>query len=313
LTDASGQAYEFLLYLPYGEQMASQKAAGYSTPYKFTGKELDIESGLYYYGARYYDPSISLWHGTDRMMEKYPMLSPYLYTANNPVNRIDPDGNDWYQENEGGSYKWFEGNGNQVGYTRVKEGHEYDAFDGRRVVLSNENRNWNYKQTPYSFSESETMKNVKAFGEMKIVNGIKNTFFGTVGMVGSVLYMTETATIGAALGGSTAFTLSAAEVVIGLGQIGDAINPKEQNQIIHNYSTLTGLAAGKLNSPYANQIDAIGGLIPGALTGGNFDSLYDLWKINNKSDVNAVLQGVDAFEDMRAGVNSIKDIKNKKK
>jgi hypothetical protein len=38
LTDANGQAYEFMLYLPFGEQMASQKAAGFSTPYKFTDK-----------------------------------------------------------------------------------------------------------------------------------------------------------------------------------------------------------------------------------------------------------------------------------
>jgi hypothetical protein len=38
LTDANGQAYEFMLYLPFGEQTASQKAAGFSTPYKFTDK-----------------------------------------------------------------------------------------------------------------------------------------------------------------------------------------------------------------------------------------------------------------------------------
>jgi len=33
----------------------------YETPFKFNGKELDAETGYYYYGARYYDPKISIW------------------------------------------------------------------------------------------------------------------------------------------------------------------------------------------------------------------------------------------------------------
>ena len=72
-------------------------------PYKFNGKleqqgnpdysgELDQETGLYYYGARYYDPQISMWYGVDQMADKYPMLSPYMYTAGNPVILVDPDG-----------------------------------------------------------------------------------------------------------------------------------------------------------------------------------------------------------------------------
>jgi RHS repeat-associated protein len=142
LTDASGQAYEFLLYLPYGEQMASQKAAGYSTPYKFTGKELDIESGLYYFGARYYDPSNSLWHGLDPMMEKYPNLSPFLYTANNPIVRIDPDGRDWYQDNESGSYKWFDDDQCRDGWNHIGKTGNYRSING--PVNLNDNGQWSY-------------------------------------------------------------------------------------------------------------------------------------------------------------------------
>jgi len=41
----------------------------YKTPHKFNGKGLDAETGLYYYGARYYDPKISLWLGVDPLME----------------------------------------------------------------------------------------------------------------------------------------------------------------------------------------------------------------------------------------------------
>ena len=67
----------------------------YETPYKFNGKELDSETGLYYYGARYYDPRTSIWLSTDPLMEKYPSMNPYVYCAQNPVNMVDPDGRDF--------------------------------------------------------------------------------------------------------------------------------------------------------------------------------------------------------------------------
>ncbi len=78
--------------------LAEQKAGGYSTKYRFTGKEVDEETGLYYFGARYYDPRISLWYGVDPMAEKHPNYNPFAYTANNPVRFIDPDGRDWYED-----------------------------------------------------------------------------------------------------------------------------------------------------------------------------------------------------------------------
>ena len=63
-----------------------------NTP-SFTGKEKDSETGFYYFGARYYDPSISgLFLSVDPMADKYPSLSPYAYCAWNPVKLVDPDG-----------------------------------------------------------------------------------------------------------------------------------------------------------------------------------------------------------------------------
>ena len=59
-------------YLPYGEVFLEQNNTNWNTPYKFNGKEYDEETGLYYYGARYYDPRLSMWYGTDPMQEKYP-------------------------------------------------------------------------------------------------------------------------------------------------------------------------------------------------------------------------------------------------
>lgn len=47
---------------------------------------------MYYYGARYYDPRLSLWMSTDPLQEKYLNISTYCYTANNPVKSVDTDG-----------------------------------------------------------------------------------------------------------------------------------------------------------------------------------------------------------------------------
>ena len=92
ISDESGQAYQFLLYLPWGETMAEQKAGDWSTPYKYTGKELDEEIGMYDYGARFYDPSISLWSSVDPLTEKYFTHSAYNFVMNNPIMYVDPDG-----------------------------------------------------------------------------------------------------------------------------------------------------------------------------------------------------------------------------
>ena len=59
----------------------------------FTGKEKDSETGFYYFGARYYDPTLSgLFLSVDPMADKYPSISPYAYCAWNPVRLVDPDG-----------------------------------------------------------------------------------------------------------------------------------------------------------------------------------------------------------------------------
>jgi RHS repeat-associated protein len=94
LIDFNGNAYQFFLNLPFGETMAEQLPTStfYNTPYKFNGKELDEETGLYYYCARYYDPKISIWYSVDPMAETYPNVNPYVYCLENPIIYNDPDG-----------------------------------------------------------------------------------------------------------------------------------------------------------------------------------------------------------------------------
>ncbi len=92
ITGSGGNPHQFFLNLPYGETMVELGGYQYHNPYKFNGKELDEETGLYYYGARYYDPKISLWLSVDPLAEKYPGVSPFAYTYDNPVRFMDPTG-----------------------------------------------------------------------------------------------------------------------------------------------------------------------------------------------------------------------------
>ena len=58
----------------------------------FSAKEKDTETGLSYFGARYYSSDLSIWLSVDPMSDKYPSLSPYAYCANDPVKLMDPNG-----------------------------------------------------------------------------------------------------------------------------------------------------------------------------------------------------------------------------
>ena len=49
-------------------------------------------TGYQYFGARYYDSDLSVFLSVDRFTDKYPSLTPYHYTANNPINLIDING-----------------------------------------------------------------------------------------------------------------------------------------------------------------------------------------------------------------------------
>ena len=94
ITDAKANITQFDAYLPYGELLVDEHSSSEEMPYKFNGKELDQETGLYYYGARYMNPVTSLWYGVDPMAEKYPNITAFNYCFNNPINHIDPLGED---------------------------------------------------------------------------------------------------------------------------------------------------------------------------------------------------------------------------
>jgi len=100
--DEDGNVVERRDYLPYGEERLN---AGESDEvYGYTGKEEDDETGLYYYGARYYDPTIGRFTQIDPLVlgeTEKPLAdvlnnpqesNGYSYTLNNPLKYIDPSG-----------------------------------------------------------------------------------------------------------------------------------------------------------------------------------------------------------------------------
>ncbi len=94
ITDINGEVTQHIEYFAFGETFVEEHSNTDRTPYLFNGKELDEETGLYYYGARYYDAKTSVWQSVDPLAEKYPNRSPYEYAGSNPVIYVDPDGRD---------------------------------------------------------------------------------------------------------------------------------------------------------------------------------------------------------------------------
>jgi RHS repeat-associated protein len=94
ITERDGYAHEFFIYNPWGEEMHQWNANTYAftSPYRFNSKELDPETGLAYYGARYYQNKIGMWLSVDPLAHKLPSWSPYVAFADNPIMFIDEDG-----------------------------------------------------------------------------------------------------------------------------------------------------------------------------------------------------------------------------
>jgi RHS repeat-associated protein len=100
VTDQSQNITQGFLYAPFGEITTEYNPTFYSNilpKYSFNAKELDEETGMYYYEARYYKPPV--FTSRDPMFEKKPWLSPYHYCSNNPVGRVDYNGMDDYEVN----------------------------------------------------------------------------------------------------------------------------------------------------------------------------------------------------------------------
>ena len=161
VTDWRGRQYEHIEYTPYGELWIEEVAAGLDKlPFRFTGKEMDEETGLYYYGARYLDPKYSRWLSGDPALSDYIPKAPiddeakkhnenlpgmggvynivnmhlYHYAGNNPVKYTDPDGKDIISFFKG----WVNYNLNNTIFSRYGSQYAYNPqFEMANEVLAN--------------------------------------------------------------------------------------------------------------------------------------------------------------------------------
>ncbi|MDP3488474.1 MAG: RHS repeat-associated core domain-containing protein, partial [Bacillota bacterium] len=91
VTSSTGILIAAMATKPFGEPHTTNAP----TDYLFTGKELD-DTGLYYFAARYYDPSVGRFVTEDTWIGR--LANPvsqnrYVYVVNNPLRYVDPSGN----------------------------------------------------------------------------------------------------------------------------------------------------------------------------------------------------------------------------
>ena len=89
LTGGTGQLAASYVYDSFGKLTASTGTV--TNPFQYAGREFDSETGLYYYRARHYDPTVG------RFLNEDPIgfggaINFYSYVENSPSNRIDPSG-----------------------------------------------------------------------------------------------------------------------------------------------------------------------------------------------------------------------------
>jgi len=101
-------------------------------------KMLDNETSYTYFGARYYDSELSGWLSVDPMSDKYSSLSPYCYTADNPVVLVDPNGM-WIDEfnldtNTGEIIKISNKGGDKIDYYNIGTTNEKGKFQTNETI-----------------------------------------------------------------------------------------------------------------------------------------------------------------------------------
>ena len=95
ITDSTGAKVQALTYYPYGDIRTNVPGTPVNVPYKYTGKELDTSSNLYFYESRYYHPIFGRFISPDTIVPnpRDPQdLNRYTYAGNNPLRYTDPTG-----------------------------------------------------------------------------------------------------------------------------------------------------------------------------------------------------------------------------
>lgn len=139
--------------------------------------ELDAETGFYYYGARYYNPRVSIWLNVDPLAEKMPSWSPYAYAFDNPVRYTDPTGMEPVDD-----YKLHK-NG-RLELIRRRKNDSFDRYyneNGSKSIKVNKEFTQNFKQTtewkPYGQGDVPTETRITLENPNISSKQIKNYYY----------------------------------------------------------------------------------------------------------------------------------------
>ena len=191
ITTRNGSISQHVEYIAFGEVLFEEHSSSFSSPYLFNGKELDRETNLSYYGARYYDAKTSLWLNVDPLAEEQPNKGSYQFCSNNPINLIDPDGrkerpNDYNGEMGKGDWKvddringsdvWK--NANSYNLQQEKGYNEYSSIEQRTEFYkwfqnSTESRGYDTKWAGAAFVIAAQMSNIHSIASSAIKNDVE--------------------------------------------------------------------------------------------------------------------------------------------
>jgi RHS repeat-associated protein len=142
-TDYAGVLEQSCFSLPFGDSLACSNSAQYPTEHHFTGKERDAESGLDYFGARYYASSMGRFLSPDWSARPNPVpyaqltnpqtLNLYEYGDNNPLSHTDPDG---HCSIGGKDYNGWFCFWHKLGFAETPEEQHADAENERKLIAS---------------------------------------------------------------------------------------------------------------------------------------------------------------------------------
>ena len=186
VTDGNASVQQGFLYAPFGEitnEHNSSFGNNVIPKYSFNAKELDEETGMYYYEARYYAPPV--FTSRDPLFEKYPTFTPYAYCANNPIKYIDPTGEEidvFGIINKYVHHEDFKRASDKLlsSLSKITGLKLYIENKGSRFILNY------YKNEKYSSNSSTTARNflkelIDNKNETVTVSMVKNSFSATDG------------------------------------------------------------------------------------------------------------------------------------
>lgn len=110
-------------YDPFGLNLTGIEKQGQPDDlFQFSSKEKQEEFGLNWndHSWRYYDPQLGRFHVIDPSAESYDAWTPYNYVGDNPMLMTDPDGMDWYKDQDGKEIQIWGASGDIDGYTWSK-------------------------------------------------------------------------------------------------------------------------------------------------------------------------------------------------